>query len=71
MARSSKTSTDNTAGVSRFPNRPRSEMTLEMIPEEDTVVTPARASVDTGPHPNNSPATIPGTEFSTSDPSLK
>ncbi len=47
-------------GVSRLPIRPRSPSILAMTPEEETQVTPARATAATGPQPSRNAAAAPG-----------
>ncbi len=65
MARSSSTRIDTTTGVSGLARRPRSAMTLEMIPDDDTAVMPAIASDPGSPQPSTRPATAPGAAPST------
>ncbi len=64
MARSSRTSTDSTTGVSRLPIRPRSVRTLAMIPEDEIAVTPPRTTAASGPQPSRNAAATPGRALS-------
>ncbi len=54
------TSTDSTTGVSRLPSRPRSRSTLATTPDDETQVTPARATAAIGPQPSRSATAAPG-----------
>lgn len=65
MARSSMTSTLNTAGVSALPRRPRSLSTLAAIPDELTQVTPPSRTAAVGDHPRSNPTATPGSALKT------
>ena len=60
IERSSMTSRDNTIGVSRLPNRPRSARSLAVIPELVAYVMPAIATTPGNDQPMSTPTTAPG-----------
>ncbi len=64
IARSSMTRTPRTAGVSRLPSRPESPSILAITPDDDTQVTPARATAAVAPQPAIRARAAPGTALS-------
>src|SRR5581483_3494062 len=64
MAQCSPTRTASTAGVSRFPNRPRRSSRPIAAVQEEAPATPPRRTAPVGPNPPRSPNTNPGATLS-------